>query len=102
MKTSRPIPQPVSTSRSIQDRNSTFVATLFRANSPAAAQAIAKHVKRNLHAANPASHEMMGYRVMSLKAGCTGLNGPDDFEVKGASCECPLPEADNSLSSRWI
>lgn len=85
VKTARPpVPPPVCTSRSIQDRDSTFVANLFRAASPAAAHAIARHVKTVLHAANPASHEMMGYRTMCLKSGCTGLNGPDDFEVKGA------------------
>jgi putative IMPACT (imprinted ancient) family translation regulator len=89
VKTSRSSPQPVCASRSIQDRDSTFVATLFRADSPAAAQAIAKHVKNVLHAANPASHEMMAYRIMCLKAGCTGLNGPDDFEVKGALYKGP-------------
>ncbi|KAF8515458.1 hypothetical protein JB92DRAFT_3082865 [Gautieria morchelliformis] len=85
VKASRPLPQPVCTSRSIQDRESTFVATLFRASSLAAAHAIAKHVKNVLHAANSASHEMMAYRIMALKAGCTGLNGPDDFEVKAGS-----------------
>ena len=85
VQTARPLPKPVCTSRSIQDRDSTFVATLFRAASPAVARAITKHVKNVTHIANPASCEMMAYRIMSLKAGCTGLNGPEDFEVKGAS-----------------
>ncbi|KAF8586677.1 ribosomal protein S5 domain 2-like protein [Ramaria rubella] len=85
VKTSRPLPQPVCTSRSIQDRDSTFVASLFRIASPATAYATAKHVKTISHATNPASCEMMAYRIMSLKPGHTGLHGPEDFEVKGGS-----------------
>ncbi|KAF8521275.1 ribosomal protein S5 domain 2-type protein [Hysterangium stoloniferum] len=82
---SDPIPQLVCTSRSIQDRDSTFVANLFRATSPTIAYKTTKYVKNVLHAANPASHEMMAYRTMTLKAGRTGLDGPDDFQVQAGS-----------------
>jgi len=83
VKRSRPLPKALCTSRSIRDRESTFQATLFRVTSPTEAIATTKHVKNVLHADQPADHEMMAYRVMALKSGHTGLNGPDDFEVRG-------------------
>lgn len=85
--TSCPIPKPVYTSAPIHDRKSTFVAAIYRAASPAAAQATVKHVKNVVHASNPASHNMMAYRTMSLKSGRSGLHGPEDFEVRGKSID---------------
>ncbi|KIJ49361.1 hypothetical protein M422DRAFT_161382 [Sphaerobolus stellatus SS14] len=85
VKRTRPLPKPVCTSRSIQDRDSTFVAMLFRVASSTEAMATTKHVKNVIHANNPADHEMMAYRVMSLKSDRTGINGPDDFELKVGS-----------------
>lgn len=80
---SRPIPKPVCTSRSIQDRGSVFLATLFHVTSPTEAMAATKYLKNVIHNDKPADHEMMAYRVMTLKSGKSGLDGPNDFELQG-------------------
>ncbi|KAJ7496950.1 ribosomal protein S5 domain 2-type protein [Mycena latifolia] len=83
----RPQPQPLATSQEIRDRGSLFVATIYAAPSPAQAAACIAHLKNVVHAQKPASHEMSAWRCMVLKAGCSGLGGPDDFEVREASAD---------------
>ncbi|KAF7321525.1 Ribosomal protein S5 domain 2-like protein [Mycena kentingensis (nom. inval.)] len=82
---SRPPPQPIAVSKEIRDRDSVFVATVFAATSLSQAQACVKHLKNVVHAQKPADHEIHAWRCMVLKHGCTGLNGPEDFEVKEGS-----------------
>ncbi|KAJ7668623.1 ribosomal protein S5 domain 2-type protein [Mycena polygramma] len=83
----RPQPQPLATSQEIRDRGSLFVATVFAAFSPAQAAACIAHLSKVVHAKKPASHEMSAWRCMVLKAGRTGLGGPDDFEVREGSAD---------------
>ncbi|KAJ7125086.1 ribosomal protein S5 domain 2-type protein [Mycena epipterygia] len=83
----RPQPQPLGTSQEIRDRGSLFVATIYAAPSPAQAAACIAHLTNVVHAQKPASHEMSAWRCMVLKAGCTGLGGPDDFEVREGSAD---------------
>jgi putative IMPACT (imprinted ancient) family translation regulator len=77
----RPQPEPLATSQEIRDRGSLFVATIYPASSPAQAAACIAHLKNVVHAQKPASHEMSAWRCVVLKRGCTGLRGPEDFEV---------------------
>ncbi|KAJ7928442.1 ribosomal protein S5 domain 2-type protein [Mycena leptocephala] len=83
----RPQPQPLATSQEIRDRGSLFVATIYAAPSPAQAAACIAHLSNVVHAQKPASHEMSAWRCMVLKAGCTGLGGPDDFTVREDSAD---------------
>ncbi|KAJ7733541.1 ribosomal protein S5 domain 2-type protein [Mycena maculata] len=87
----RPQPQPVATSQEIRDRGSLFVATIYAASSPAQAAAAIQHLSKVVHSDSqkpgPASHEMNAWRCMVLKEGCTGLSGPDDFEVRESSSD---------------
>lgn len=85
VKFSKSPPRPLFESTAIQDRDSTFVAYLFRITSPEEARAAVIQTRRVTHASNPASHEMHAYRTMSLRAGRDGLRGPEDFELKSAS-----------------
>ncbi|KAL0955756.1 hypothetical protein HGRIS_001971 [Hohenbuehelia grisea] len=75
----------LATSQEVRDRGSTFVASAFRAVTPAEAAAAVKHLKFVLHASKPATHEISAWRCMVLKNGCTGLGGLDDFEMKSGS-----------------
>ncbi|KAI0079229.1 ribosomal protein S5 domain 2-like protein [Panus rudis PR-1116 ss-1] len=79
--TSRPPPTPLFTSQDIRDRGSTFTAHIFRSSSPIEAQKAISHLKNVIHASRPATHEIAAWRCMALKAGKTGLGGPDDFEL---------------------
>lgn len=81
VKSSRPPPAPVATSQEIRDRGSTFVGNIFSATSPEEARRAVRHLKHVIHSNRPASHEIAAWRCMVLKAGKTGLGGPDDFEV---------------------
>ncbi|KAJ7502947.1 ribosomal protein S5 domain 2-type protein [Mycena galericulata] len=83
----KPQPQALAASQEIRDRGSLFVATIYAASSPAQAASVISHVKNVLHAQKPASHEMSAWRCMVLKAGRTGLSGPDDFEVRESSSD---------------
>ncbi|KAJ7782715.1 ribosomal protein S5 domain 2-type protein [Mycena metata] len=83
----RPQPQSLGTSQEIRDRGSLFVATIYPATSPALAAAAIAHLSNVVHGQKPASHEMNAWRCMVLKAGCTGLSGPDDFEVREGSAD---------------
>lgn len=78
----KPAIKPICTSRSIQDRDSTFIAHIFKSSSLEQAYEAQKHVKLVLNANNPASHNMMACRFMALKKGRTGVQGPDDFEMR--------------------
>lgn len=86
IKSSRPSPLAVGTSQEIHDRDSVFVATIYRATSVAEARKCVKHLKHVTHALNPASHEITAWRSMMLKHGKTGLSGEDDFELN-SGCE---------------
>ncbi|PFH52119.1 hypothetical protein AMATHDRAFT_140784 [Amanita thiersii Skay4041] len=81
VKSSRPPPVPVATSQEIRDRGSIFVANIYRTSSPEAARTCINHLKFVVHASK-ATHEIAAWRCMVLKPGCTGLSGPDDFEMK--------------------
>jgi putative IMPACT (imprinted ancient) family translation regulator len=81
-----PLPEPLATSAEIQDRQSTFLAYVFRASTPEQARRAHSHVRRVIHAKNPASHEIMAWRCMVLKEGRTGLRGDDDFKIE-EGCE---------------
>lgn len=85
VSSSRPPPQPITTSQEIRDRGSTFVASIYRASTVDEAKRAAKHVKNVVHANRPASHEIFAWRCMVLKVGKTGLGGPEDFEIKAGS-----------------
>lgn len=78
---SRPAPKSLATSQEIRDRGSTFVGNVFSAASPEEARRAVRHLKHVTHGNRPASHEIAAWRCMVLKAGKTGLGGPDDFEV---------------------
>lgn len=82
----RPQPQSLATSQEIRDRGSLFVATIYPASSPSQAAGCVAHLT-NVHAQKPASHEIHAWRCMVLKAGRTGLGGPDDFEVREGSAD---------------
>lgn len=79
--------QPIATSQEIRDRGSIFIATLYQASTPAEALSRINHVKHVVHGVNPASHEIAAWRCMGLKSGCTGLGGPDDFELNVGSID---------------
>ena len=54
---------------------------LYPAKSPDEARAVVKYHRQTLHAGKPA-YEIAAWRCMALKQGHTGLEGPDDFELK--------------------
>ncbi|KAF9451506.1 ribosomal protein S5 domain 2-like protein [Macrolepiota fuliginosa MF-IS2] len=80
-------PQPIATSAEIRDRGSTFIANIFSATSPEQAKAHAKYVKQALHGNKKATHEIAAWRCMAVKPGCTGLGGPEEFEVASGSID---------------
>ncbi|KAF9243162.1 ribosomal protein S5 domain 2-type protein [Melanogaster broomeanus] len=81
VKSSRPPPTPVTTSQEIRDRGSAFVGNVYRATTPDEAKAAVHHHKHVVHAGKEV-YEISAWRCMALKAGRTGLGGPDDFELK--------------------
>lgn len=83
----RPPPKVAATSQEIRDRASTFVGYALRARSAKEAEAAVSHIRRVLHGARPASHEIAAWRWMTLKPGRTGLGegAEDDFEVQSGS-----------------
>lgn len=80
-----PVPEPIVTSSEIQDRQSTFLAYIFRASTPDQARSAHSHVRRVIHAKRPATHEIMAWRCMVLKEGRSGLKGDDDFKIEEGS-----------------
>jgi len=83
----RPQPDPVFTSQEIRDRGSIFVANVYHASSPEEAKARINHLKYILHGPKPATHEIAAWRCMVLKHGHTGLEGPNDFELRTGSTD---------------
>jgi putative IMPACT (imprinted ancient) family translation regulator len=77
---SRPPPTTVTTSQEIRDRGSAFVGNVYRATTPYEAKAAIHHHKHIVHAGKEV-YEISAWRCMVLKAGRTGLGGPDDFEL---------------------
>ncbi|KAI0294391.1 hypothetical protein BC826DRAFT_1012083 [Russula brevipes] len=73
-----PLPEPVATSVEIEDRQSTFLAYVFRASTPEQARNAHSHIRRVIHAKRPASHEIMAWRCMVLKE-------DDDFKIEEGS-----------------
>ncbi|KAJ3557456.1 hypothetical protein NM688_g1464 [Phlebia brevispora] len=82
VKPAKPFPHPVCTSQEITDRNSIFVANIFRATTHDEVRKAVTHLRNVIHASKPASHEMYAWRCMVLRHGRSGLGGPDDFELK--------------------
>ncbi|KAI0062428.1 ribosomal protein S5 domain 2-like protein [Artomyces pyxidatus] len=76
-----PLPESLFVSPEILDRDSRFVGYIFRASTPEQARTAHTHLKRVMHAKEPASHEIAAWRCMVLKPGKTGLGGEDDFVV---------------------
>ncbi|GBE80764.1 hypothetical protein SCP_0304830 [Sparassis crispa] len=83
---SKPVPKSLATSQEIRDRGSTFVANVFAANSPQEARAAVAYLRNVIHGQHRASHEVAAWRCMVLKAGKSGLGGPNDFELQ-TGCE---------------
>ncbi|KAF9228429.1 ribosomal protein S5 domain 2-like protein [Gyrodon lividus] len=81
VKYSRQPATTVTTSQEIRDRGSAFVGNVYRATTPDEAKAAVHHHKHVVHAAKEV-YEISAWRCMVLKAGRTGLGGPDDFELK--------------------
>ena len=86
LQPSKPYPQPICTSQEIRDRGSIFVANIFRTTSEDEARKAVAHLRNVIHGSHRATHEMYAWRCMVLKAGKTGLAGPDDFQVE-SGCE---------------
>lgn len=82
---SRPLPAPVFTTPKLEDRDSTFVGSIFKARSAKDVTRILEHVKHVLQVDDPASHNMAAWRFLTLKRGKDGLSGPDDFVVQSGS-----------------
>ncbi|KAG6335494.1 hypothetical protein ID866_3601 [Astraeus odoratus] len=82
LQIARPPPEVVVTSQEIRDRGSIFVGSVYRANSVEDAKAAARHHKHVVHAGKKVAHEISAWRCMVLKPGRTGLQGPDDFELR--------------------
>jgi len=74
-------PEPVAVSQEIRDRGSTFVAHIYRATTLDEAKTRISHLKHYVHRQRKASHEIAAWRLMVLRAGKTGLEGPSDFEL---------------------
>lgn len=70
---------PISTSREISDRGSSFIAHAATCTSAEEAKRFQRYM-RECHRADPADHEMMGWRALSVKKGRSGIS-EDDFEV---------------------
>ena len=85
LQLSRPPPNAVSVSQEIHDRNSVFVATLFRASDEDDALRAVNYLRNVTHGSKRASHEIYAWRCMVLKHGKSGLGGPDDFEVRSGN-----------------
>ncbi|KXN85287.1 Protein IMPACT [Leucoagaricus sp. SymC.cos] len=80
-------PKPIATSTEIRDRGSTFVANIFTASSSEEAKSHTKYVKHVLHGNRKATHEIAAWRCMVVKPGCTGLGGPEEFQVESESMD---------------
>ncbi|KAJ3487545.1 hypothetical protein NLI96_g3447 [Meripilus lineatus] len=79
---SRPPPEPVAISKELKDRGSTFLGHIYKISSSSEATRTHSYLKNVVHSKQKADHEIYAWRCMVLKDGKTGLNGPEDFEVK--------------------
>ena len=75
----------IAVSQGIRDRGSIFVGNLYRATALEGVKSPCPHWKHYEHRRKKASHETAAWRIMVLKTGKPGLEGPNDFElVKGS------------------
>lgn len=74
-------PEPIASSQEIRDRGSIFIGNIYRATTPEDVKARVNHLKHFVHRQRKATHEIAAWRLMVLKAGKTGLEGPGDFEL---------------------
>lgn len=73
--------EPVAVSQEIRDRGSSFVGHIYRATTLEEAKARISHLKHYVHRQRKASHEIAAWRLMVLRTGRTGLEGPNDFQL---------------------
>ena len=73
--------KPIAISQEIRDRGSTFVANIYRATTLEEVKSRISHLKHYEHRHRKASHEIAAWRIMALKTGKPGLEGPNDFEL---------------------
>lgn len=76
-----PLPAVIATSQEIRDRGSIFVGSVYRAISTDDAKAAAHYHKHVVHAGKNV-YEIFAWRCMVVRSGRTGLEGPNDFELK--------------------
>ncbi len=74
-------PEPIASSQEVRDRGSIFIGNIYRATTLEEVKARINHLKYHVHRQRKATHEIAAWRLMVLKAGKTGLDGPDDFEL---------------------
>ena len=74
-------PEPIAVSQEIRDRGSIFVGHIFRATTVDEVKARISHLKHYVHRQRKATHEIAAWRLMVLRSGKTGLEGPNDFEL---------------------
>jgi putative IMPACT (imprinted ancient) family translation regulator len=74
-------PEPIANSQEIRDRGSIFVGHIYRAITIDEVKARISHLKHYVHRQRKASHEIAAWRLMVLRTGKTGLEGPSDFEL---------------------
>ncbi|PPQ63035.1 hypothetical protein CVT24_005981 [Panaeolus cyanescens] len=77
----KPDPIPVAISQEIRDRGSLFEARIYRVTNLREAKERLNHVKHFVHRKNKSTHDMSAWRIMTLKAGKSGLGGSDEFEL---------------------
>ena len=77
-------PEPIA-SQEVRDRGSIFIGNICRATTLEDVKAQINHLKYYVHRQRKATHEIAAWRLMVLKAGKTGLDGPDDFELTQGS-----------------
>lgn len=74
-------------SQEIIASDSTFIAHAAPCKSKQEAVRFQTHI-REAHTSDPASHEMLAWRVLSLRDGADGTRGPEDFALTQGSDEC--------------
>jgi putative IMPACT (imprinted ancient) family translation regulator len=74
-------PEPIAVFQEIRDRGSKFVGHIYRATTLDEVKARISHLKHYVHRQKKATHEIAAWRLMVLKAGRIGLEGPGDFEL---------------------
>ncbi|GAA5985613.1 hypothetical protein JCM10908_007042 [Rhodotorula pacifica] len=76
-------PQPIVASDPITDRQSTFVAHAAPCSNHTQAHTLQNHIRSLRTGTHPVecSHEILGWRCLTLRPGRTGLDSEDDFKV---------------------